>query len=356
VPEGTTKAQLFQKLLRNNYPGVQALNPTNDPKQVGLGKAIGGAFDWWNEKAYNAGGHVTDLASGMGASPEVAGGLGYGANVAMQSLPMMFGGGGGKAVATPAMRGTAKSLMQSALKPTSKQLKTGDADVAIKTMLEQGYNPTKAGVAQMKGKIGDLNTQIQHAIAGSTKTLKKGDVGKALQETYNKFKNQVNPQTDLDVIKKAWLEFRGHPDLAGKTEIPVQLAQQLKQGTYKQVSKKYGEMGSAAIESQKALARALKEGIAEKVPGVAGLNAQETALIKTLDVAERRSLMEVNKNPLGLALLAHNPGALAAFMADKSALFKSLLARVLYSTSESVPASTGRGIVAGAQIMNKESQ
>lgn len=354
MPEGTTKAQLFQKLLRNNYPGVQALNPTNDPKQVGLGKAAGGALDFVNEKTYNAGGHVTDFASNMGASPEVAGGLGYGANVALQSLPMMFGGGAGKAVATPAMQGGAKSLMQSALKPTYKQLKSGDAAVATKTMLDEGYNVSRGGVEKMWGKVGDVNTQIKNGIAGSTETLKKGDVGRGLQGTYDKFKNQVNPRADLDAVKKSLIEFSGHPDLAGKTDIPVQLAQQLKQGTYKQLKKKYGELGSADVESQKALARALKEGIAEKVPGVANLNAQETALLKTLDVAERPSLMAGNKNPLSLALLAHNPGAAAAFWADQNALVKSLLARFLHSTSESIPASAGRTAVAGAQVLSKE--
>jgi hypothetical protein len=33
--------------------------------------------------------------------------------------------------------------------------------------------------------------------------------------------------------------------------------------------------------------------------------------------------MEMNKNPMGLAALAHNPVGWVAFMADKSALFKS---------------------------------
>ena len=49
---------------------------------------------------------------------------------------------------------------------------------------------------------------------------------------------------------------------------------------------------------------------------------KEAQLIDTLDVVERRALMELNKNPGGLTLLAENPLAAAAFQADKSALFK----------------------------------
>lgn len=116
--------------------------------------------------------------------------------------------------------------------------------------------------------------------------------------------------------------------------LPIQLAQQLKQGTYKVVDKKYGQLGNAETEAQKALARGLKEGVAEAAPEVAKLNAKESDLINTLKVTERRALMDANKNPMGLALLAHNPASWAAFMADKSALFKSLAARTLNKMSQ----------------------
>ena len=116
--------------------------------------------------------------------------------------------------------------------------------------------------------------------------------------------------------------------------IPVQLAQKLKQGTYKTLKGKYGEVGSASTEAQKGLARGLKENIAEVVPGIGALNAEESRLFKTLGVAERRSLMDMNKNPLGLAALAGNPTGFAAFMADRSAAFKALVARMMNRTGE----------------------
>ncbi len=109
-------------------------------------------------------------------------------------------------------------------------------------------------------------------------------------------------------------------------------------------------MGTADVEAQKGLARGLKEGIAQAEPRVSALNAQESALIRTLGVAERRAMMDLNKNPMGLSLLAQNPAAWAAFMADKSALFKSLAARAVYSGSEQIPAAAARGGIALSEI------
>ncbi len=95
--------------------------------------------------------------------------------------------------------------------------------------------------------------------------------------------------------------------------MPVQLAQQIKQGTYQQLRDKYGEMGSAQTEAQKAIARGLKEEIERAVPEVVGPNAQASDLWNAINVAQRRSFMEGNKNPMGLAPLAHHPLGAAAF-------------------------------------------
>lgn len=289
---------------------------------------------------YEAGGAVTDITG----SPVA----GLATNLSLQAIPMMFGGELAKGGV--ALKDVGRDLMQSALKPSAKQLKSGDAATAIDTMLEGGFNATAGGVKAIKEEIGKLNQQISDAISNSSASIKKSDVGKSLIDLLDKFKKQVNPTADMNAVRQAWLDFRNHPLLAGKTDIPVQLAQELKQGTYSQLAKKYGQMGTADIEAQKGLARGLKEGIAGAVPEVAGLNAQESALIRTLNVAERRALMDLNKNPMGLSLLAHNPATWAAFMADKSALFKSLAARALYSGAEQIPASVARGGVALSEI------
>lgn len=229
----------------------------------------------------------------------------------------------------------AKKLMQSALKPTIEQLRKGKAAIAVDTLLDEGLNATRGGVEQLRTRVGDVNNEVAQRIANSTATVDKQKIIDALRSTSSKFATQVNPTADLAAIKAAGDDFAAHPMIAGNN-IPVQLAQQLKQGTYKTLSGKYGEVGSASTEAQKALARGLKDEIAGAVPEVAGLNARESALLQTLEVAERRALMDANKNPMGLAALSQSPASWAMFMADKSALFKSLAARLANQASKTV--------------------
>lgn len=242
----------------------------------------------------------------------------------------------GAVKAAPVIKKGAQSLMQSALKPTLQSLKSGEAARAAATMLDEGVNATAGGVRKLQGKVFGLNDQIARNIDGSTATISKNAVLPYLDDVSRQFSTQVAPTSDLRAISSVADDFATHPSISGDT-IPVKLAQQLKQGTYKTVGKKYGQLGSAEIEAQKGLARGLKEEIAKAVPEIAELNAKESALINALKVAERRSLMDANKNPLGLSLLAENPTAAMGFMADRSPLIKSLLARMLNTTAESSP-------------------
>lgn len=226
-----------------------------------------------------------------------------------------------------------RTLMQSALKPTIKQLKSGDAKVAVDTLLQEGISPTKGGVEKLRSLIDNKNQEIANVIQGSNATVNKFSALRPLSDTAQKFSKQVNPTTDLEAITKAGLDFLQHPSYPGPT-MPVQDAQALKQGTYRILSKKYGQVGTADTEAQKAIARGLKNEIAAAVPAVDGLNSQEANLLRTLDVAERRALMELNKNPAGLSWLASSPATWAAFMADRSAAFKALAARMVNATNQ----------------------
>lgn len=231
-------------------------------------------------------------------------------------------------------------LMQSAIKPTTADLRTGKGQEAVRTMLEEGVNPTMQrtifgrGLDTLKEKVGNLNNQIADIIQNSKGNVSKSSVLSYLDDLERKAMQQVNPANDLNAIQKVRDEFISHPLAQGQT-IPIQLAQKLKSGTYKAVgAKSYGELGSTTTEAQKQLARGLKEEIAIAEPSVAGINAQESSLINALNVSERRALQELNNNPMSLSLLASDPRAAVAFMADKSGAFKALLARILYRTGQ----------------------
>lgn len=317
---------------------ARMMNPSMGTRQVPETGPIDRAI-------YEAGGRSTDYLTSKGASPENAALGGYLTNLVMQAGATIFGGPPAKMV-SPVMEKGAKSLMWSALKPS---VSTGkdEAVKAVDTLLEQGLSPTMSGVEKLKGKIADLDSQITQIIANSPATIQKSEVGMRMLDLLNKAKNQVNPQADMDAIKKAWLEFRNHPDIIGKQDIPIQKAHEMKQGTYRSLSKKYGEAGTADTEAQKTLARALREEAAKAEPDAAKLLKVESDLLRTLDVAEKRAFMEMNKNPGGLAWLSANPMSWAAFMADKSSAFKALAARALYQGKDQIPATAARLGIAG---------
>jgi hypothetical protein len=230
-----------------------AAAPTLSPiqRRMGLGHqgdTAGRIATAVEEAPYNAGGAVADMAAKV-LPAEAAGALGYGTNLGLQVAPMMFGGGGVTQSLKPAMQASGKWVMQTALKPTLDALRTGEAAQAIDTMLQGGFNATRGGVQKMQALVDQLSAQAKDAVANSTAMINKGEVGKRLQDTLTTFRNQVNPQADMEAIKQAWLNFRNHPDLIGKTEMPVQQAQALKQGTYNQLAKKYGENGKRRFRS-----------------------------------------------------------------------------------------------------------
>jgi hypothetical protein len=241
-----------------------------------------------------------------------------------------------------------KSLMQSALKPTLKQRQSGEADRAIRTLLDEGLNATKGGVEQLQSRVSTINDDVANLIANSDKTIDKQAVIDALSGTRAKFGNQVSPTNDLNAIEGIADDFKNHPAIAAGV-IPVQQAQDLKQGTYKILQGKYGETGSAATEAQKALARGLKEQIAVAHPEISALNKRESDLINALGVTERRALLDENKNVSGLSLLAPNALATAGMLADRSALIKSLLAR----GSNKLGKTTGRNAEIARALMEQ---
>ncbi len=335
--------------VRRGLKSVGIIN--NVEPQTGPQKAIDVLTQGAVGGALTGGGGLANTLTGAGM-----GAVSTGAAAATQEatgrpeLAMLAG------LAAPAGASTVKSaleagahrLMQSAIKPAARDLRgvpgNTRADRAIQTMLDEGVNATPGGINTLNQRIGGMSDDIDSAIRGSTATIDKSAVADRLRGTLSQFQSQVNPNADVSAIQKAWTEFLLHPGVPGNS-MPVQLAQELKKGTYRQLDKKYGEMGSADIESQKALARGLKEEISQAVPEVSGLNSQEAALINARNVAERRSAMEGNKDILGLSPLASHPTGAIAFMLGRSPLAKSLLARALNAGSKLAPGKADMGRV-----------
>lgn len=329
LPVGGGVASLLGRVpgVASAAPGLLNAIRTGGMEASQAAPGVAGAVT--NMLTRSAGGAITGgISAGLVDPEQAAAGAVVGA-----ALPpaVKLAGQAGNALSDAASSG-AKRLMQSAIKPTIKQLKSGDAATAVDTLLEYGINPTKAGVEKLRNLIDSRNSEISNLIGSSSATVDKNAVLNALGGVRQKFGNQVSPTGDLSAIENVANDFASHPNLPSN-DIPVQVAQKMKQGTYNVLSGKYGQMGSAETEAQKALARGLKDEIASAVPGVGPLNAEESRLLTTLNVSERRALMEMNKNPMGLAALAHDPVSFALFMADKSAAFKALAARALNASA-----------------------
>jgi hypothetical protein len=352
------------KLYKEKNPD----HPPPDPKHSWIDTAV----DWLPAAGGAAGGIIggiggTVAGMGVGGVPGAIGGaaLGGGAGEAAKQLINRARGAGGPS--TPAQAATsiggqallqggseavgaglgavakpiAVDLMQSALKPTikltQKAIARGEVPPVVQTMLKEGITVSPRGLEKLNTLIGATNDEIAGAIKSVSADVQPLKVASKLNETARTFANQVNPASDLEAVSRVGQEFLdAHPNLT------VQQAQALKQGTYKQLAGKYGELKGAEIEGQKALARGLKDEIASEVakaggPDLGALNAREGAMMTARDATARRVAMSSNRDPMGLASLAvTHPMTFLTVLADRSPAVKSLLARGAWGAAGSV--------------------
>lgn len=361
-PDGMTDDQIVAAIKKNTMLGTaQAPSATESPnfmKRAVLSSPLlmggpmagmegaGGFDENLNRIAFKLGGATTDVLAGN-VPPAVAAGAGFGTNLLTQIGATFATGAAGAKIGKPVFEAGARRLMQSAVKPVAADLKTGKAARAIDTLLNEGVSPNQAGIEKLRAKVTDLDNEIDTVIGNSKAMVNKARVGGALRKAFDNFRMQVNPDADVATIRRAWEQFKNHPLIAGKVEFPVQTAQAMKRATDRSLgSKAFGELKGAETEAQKGLRFGLKEEISRVVPEVSLLNKSESELLNAISVAERRALMELNKNPLGLSLIAPNKTALVAFLADKSAAFKALFARMLFSGSRAIPGTLAATAVA----------
>jgi hypothetical protein len=230
------------------------------------------------------------------------------------------------ALKTASRSAVAEKLYQSALKPPPGSYSTAEVQSMVKTGLENKIPVSSEGIGKLTGLVKGLNDAVQSEIdAGSAagKTINTMDVASRLGGTAKKFATQVNPEADLAAVQRAGEEFvRNQP-----ANIPASQAQRLKTGTYQQLgSKAYGELGSATIEAQKALARGIKEELEAQFPEIKGLNAAQGRLYNLQPALERAVRRIDNHDIISLgskvsagagAALGGAPGAVAGSIMEK---------------------------------------
>ncbi len=181
---------------------------------------------------------------------------------------------------------TPEGAYESALKPSTTIPDAKRASI-VQTGLNEGIPVSKAGLDSLNEKLSDLQDAVSARIkagAGAGVTVDPFKVAGRLAATEDSFRTQVNPEADINAVASSGNEFlRNNPN-----QIPADQAQAMKQGTYRQLgTKAYGEMGTATMEAQKALARGIKEELASQIPEINDLNARESALYDLQPVLER---------------------------------------------------------------------
>jgi hypothetical protein len=329
VPEGTTRAQLMEKLKAN---GMDVSSFASDPakpqskqeiyedtvKKRGWGSGVGPAID-------ELGGKVTDLTG----SPEAGGVTNFVANAVPAALTS------GRTAANSMLEAPAKWLMKTAVKPSAAMHPPKQIQAAMGDMLKENIYPTPGGMEKAGNIARTMNTQVDAAVAQSPATAKVSDIAARLDDPMKKFGMQANPQPDTAAIEDVWTKFLTNPHIAGKSEIPVQLAHEMKKGTYSALNGKYGEVGSAATEGQKALARGMREEVATAVPSMVESLKREASMMNIRDVAMQRAMTQGNNNPFGFAAmrLDHLPSATLT-MADRLAAVRAFVAMQMYGGSK----------------------
>ena len=309
--------------------------------------------DLADKAAYKAGEAVTDLTGSPAA--------GYATNVAIQAVPAVLSGGPAKSLA-PALEGPARSLMQSALKPSSKSLVNGDAAKAIDTMLQEGVNATTGGAAKLRILINKLKAEVGQVISQSPATVDRGYAYKELAGTLEDVtKKGSGYNADRAAVLKAWDEFKNHPLLDKFAEvdnqIPIQSADMVKRASQKAAESAYSALTppTASDKAQMAIAAGLRKGMEAEEPRVAAMNAKLSEYINALQQIEPRAAAAANRDIGGLVPLAHSPEAAMLMLADRNPWMKSFIARALYAGKEQIPATAARaGVAIGVSANNKQ--
>lgn len=198
---------------------------------------------------------------------------------------------------------TPTEAYEGALKPST-TISPAQRSTIVQTGLENEIPVSKAGLDSLGDLIDDYNQKIKAEIdADPTRPIDPNKVATRADLARAKFAKQVNAQGDLNAIEASKQQFLSEQGAKPGTLAPAMNAtdaQAMKQGTYSVLKGKFGEQGSAAVEAQKALARGLKEEIANQFPEINNLNAAESRLLNLQPVLERAVNRISNHQSVGI--------------------------------------------------------
>jgi hypothetical protein len=222
---------------------------------------------------------------------------------------------------------TPQEAYQSALKPSTTIPPAKVANM-VQTGLNEGIPVSKAGAEKLGSLIDDLNDKVTAEIqARPGRTIDPNAVATRADQIKPTFANQVNSSEDLAAVEGSKQQFlseqgakpavpAGQPQSTGVLDaqgkpimrpgtpaqpatpaqpMSAEDAQAMKRGTYQNLGgKAYGELKTASVEAQKALARGLKEELENAFPELHNLNAELSRAYDLQPVLEKAIQREAN--------------------------------------------------------------
>lgn len=159
-------------------------------------------------------------------------------------------------------------------------------DVAIEKGIQGQYVPSHKGLEKLKADMEAVNNQIADIIDIGTTSGKSVDTGSALSRLDDLREFYKNAPKSQEYLKELD-DFADMVKISHGQKLTLKQAQQMKRTIYQLEKKHYGEMKGLEVESNKALARGLKEEIVKLEPDIAKLNADDSAMINLDNVLER---------------------------------------------------------------------
>ena len=244
--------------------------------------------------------------------------------------------------------------MTSAVKPPAAMRKSGEATKAIETMLQKGVSPTSSGLEAAKGAVDDLEIAIQTTLENSPGVVNPAKVASSIKSAFDEVKFKLGRVENEADINTALEKFLSHPEIAPHAnQLPVAIANRLKQSFYAEVGPRSyvpgssGQMSPTAYDkAQKSLAGGLKEAISQAEPNVVPNLKEQQEMMRVVNLLKERVGASQSQNIYGLGgAMSPSVTRLLIFWADRYPWFKGWAARALYSVA--TPVTAGAGVAAG---------
>lgn len=314
-------------------------------------------------RSMEAGPAMLDAAQRVASGDPEAGGAAIGTLATGLVGPRLVSG------MSAGMRRAGIGTMQSALKPTDTLVKArraagyGTKPQIAEAVLQEGRTVSSGGLRKAQDALDATDATAQARLAAGTgrgvtvDALRVGQDIEAVGAPSGVFGRQVNAQPDLAAVRDVADNFIANPNIPQTGQIPAAEAHQFATNTGKNLRGKFGRLGNATVEAEKAGRESIMSSLRTQIPELDDLWKTEARQITVRDALEGALNRTGNRDPIGLGAIVgavRNPALALTAAADRSAILKSLLARLLYQGGRVVPPELAMAAASAGALQNAQ--